>query len=95
MGVDETSALIISLLAPFAACHDIAMLGVIHRSKCSWTAWLTFERHEHINILVGSRTTTKSPLGKGSALGLAAIDNLLQPAVWAAKLVAVFQKGYT
>ena len=82
-------------LSALAARRDIAILGVIHRTvlgKGLGQFSDFFKRPQHSNTLHDPRNGTKSPLIKRSALGLAAIYNLLPPGIRAAKSVAVLQK---
>jgi len=98
-GVDEVEALVHFRLAPLSVRRDIAMLGLIHRTVLG-------KGPHHFNdifpVIAGSapgrpvvedaRLTLRHPIVRRSALGLAAIYNLLPLAFVSSKTVPDFQR---
>ena len=93
IGIDERTALLTFNLAPLSARRDMAMRGVIQRTVLG-----KGPRHftEHFRIESGRklhdpRSDYPSRLTSRSALGLAAVYNLLPAGITSARTVASFQ----
>jgi hypothetical protein len=92
-GVDDGSALVHFNLAPLASRRDMAMLGVLHRTVLG-KGPPHFKSHFEVEAgrkLKDPRTAIKDPLIKRSALGLAAIYNMLPDRCRAMNSVRHFQ----
>ena len=91
VGVNDVSALVKFQLPLLPTRHDIAMLGLIHRTVLGNGPKQfrdLFRRDPlHPTKLVDPRKDSKSPLIKRSALGLVAVYNLLPQSVVCAKSV--------
>ena len=95
IGIDEVTALVNFHLAPLSTRRDIAMLGLIHRTKMAKgpaQCQAFFRLASDGRSLVDPRRESTSPLIKRSALGLVAIYNMLPPRLLAVRSVSAFQK---
>ena len=95
IGVDEITALMEFNLAPLAARRDMAMLGVIHRTVLGKgpRQFRELFKQDKAGRLVDPRSSIGGELVKRSALGLAAIYNLLPEGCKKTKQVNDFQRG--
>lgn len=96
IGVDEETAFNTFNLAPLAARRDIAMLGLIHRTRLGkgpqqFREFFQNDPHRP-EKLIDPRTSYKSPLIRRSALGLVALYNMLPHNVVCVQSVSAFQK---
>ena len=97
-GVEEVDALVHFRLAPLATRRDIAMLGLIHptvlgKGPAHFRDFfeVAAERVHGRLVVEDKRKTLKHPLVKRSALGLAAICNLLPASFVMSPCVSDFQ----
>jgi hypothetical protein len=94
VGIGATEALIQFNLAPLSTRRDIAMLGVIHRSKLGKGPrhFRNFFKRGVSGKLDDPRKSVGGDLVKRSALGLIAVYNLLPEHCTKQKTVREFQK---
>ena len=96
-GINEVEALMEFNLAPLCTRRDIAMLGLIHRTVLGkgpqhfQGLFSQVSLHAGRPVVKDMRTTLKHPLVRRSALGLAAIYNLLPASFVRAPSVSTFQ----
>ena len=94
IGVDDITALMEFNLAPLAARRDMAMLGVLHRTVLGKGPrhFKELFKLDTAGRLVDPRSTIGGEMVKRSALGLAAIYNLLPDDMKKAADVKSFQR---